>query len=279
VLTFQRCPTKLSTALAMPKTTIICLNKTMFFLTLPWQGWVKPNARLSGKSSFTIIKSHTSLLPHWDGQSIPACLDLRRKLRAERISLLCRSLKRRLVSPAILAVTQQNYRRSLPGGKWEGTADLGLVHEGWNDKSANTKWAPSASKIEVWVREARRWLRDLGMKSGGHAEIIVVTHGGYLHYFTEDWTWHIKSVGKLNRFALEICFMFPHTHLDFCSRPLLTLLQRYWLGQYKIQIVHFPIWNRQGCQCCRDGREQNPTAALGEAFNWGWERELKAMAG
>jgi broad specificity phosphatase PhoE len=79
--------------------------------------------------------------------------------------------------------------------QWKETVDLSLVHEGWNDKSANTRWAPSASKIEVRAREARRWLRNLGMKSGADAEIVVVTHGGYLHYFTEDWTGHVKSSG------------------------------------------------------------------------------------
>ncbi len=81
-------------------------------------------------------------------------------------------------------------------GKWKGTVDLSLVSEGWNDKSANTPWAPSAAKIEIRAREARRWLRELGMKSGADAEIVVVTHGGYLHYFTEDWTGHVKSAGK-----------------------------------------------------------------------------------
>jgi len=83
-------------------------------------------------------------------------------------------------------------------GQWKGHVDLSLVHEGWNDKSASTRWAPTASKIEVRAREARRWLRDLGMRFGGHAEIVVVTHGGYLHYFTEDWTGHVKSAGKQN---------------------------------------------------------------------------------
>jgi broad specificity phosphatase PhoE len=81
-------------------------------------------------------------------------------------------------------------------GQWMETVDLSLVHEGWNDKSLNTKWAPSATKIEVRAREARIWLRDLAMKSSIDAEIVVVTHGGYLHYFTEDWTGHVKSAGE-----------------------------------------------------------------------------------
>jgi hypothetical protein len=46
------------------------------------------------------------------------------------------------------------------------------------------------------------------MKSGADAEIVVVTHGGYLHCITEDWTGHVKSAGEQNRVSLEICFVF-----------------------------------------------------------------------
>jgi broad specificity phosphatase PhoE len=87
-------------------------------------------------------------------------------------------------------------------GKWKGTVDLSLVREGWNYKSPNTRWAPRADKIEVRAREARRWLRDLGKQFGGDAEIVVVTHGGYLHYFTEDWTGHNKFAGKYNHSSI-----------------------------------------------------------------------------
>jgi broad specificity phosphatase PhoE len=81
-------------------------------------------------------------------------------------------------------------------GRWEGVLDLSLVPEGWNDKSPNTRWAPSADRIEVRAREARIWLRELGKQYDDDAEIVVVTHGGFLHYFTEDWTGHNKFAGK-----------------------------------------------------------------------------------
>jgi len=32
------------------------------------------------------------------------------------------------------------------------------------------------------ARAARRWL-----KARSEKEIVMVTHGGFLHYFTEDW--------------------------------------------------------------------------------------------
>lgn len=81
-------------------------------------------------------------------------------------------------------------------GKWKDAVDLSLVKDGWNDKSAGGPWAPSAAKIEARAKVARRWLRDLGLKSEKeNVDIVVVTHGGYLHYFTEDWTGHDKFLG------------------------------------------------------------------------------------
>lgn len=59
--------------------------------------------------------------------------------------------------------------------------DLTLVHDGWNSKSG--RWAPIGAAIEERARQARQWL-----KARPEKEIVVVTHGGLLHYFTEDWT-------------------------------------------------------------------------------------------
>jgi broad specificity phosphatase PhoE len=58
--------------------------------------------------------------------------------------------------------------------------DLSRVQEGWNSNTG--KWAPTAPRISERGREARLWLRDRPEKN-----IIVVTHGGFLHYFTDDW--------------------------------------------------------------------------------------------
>lgn len=67
--------------------------------------------------------------------------------------------------------------------------DLSLVHEGWNNKLG--KWDPTEEAIEARVKEARQWL-----KSRPEKEIVVVTHGGLLHYLTEDWTDSGKFEGK-----------------------------------------------------------------------------------
>lgn len=68
--------------------------------------------------------------------------------------------------------------------------DLGLVHEGWNSKLG--KWIPTGEAIEARAREARQWL-----KARPEKEIVVVTHGGLLHYLTEDWSDTERFDGKL----------------------------------------------------------------------------------
>lgn len=74
----------------------------------------------------------------------------------------------------------------------EKPVDLSRVREGWNVKTG--KWAPTADAIEHRAREARLWL-----KARPEEEIVVVTHGGFLHYFTEDWSDFNKVMGKHRR--------------------------------------------------------------------------------
>ncbi|KAL2069493.1 hypothetical protein VTL71DRAFT_14172 [Oculimacula yallundae] len=83
-------------------------------------------------------------------------------------------------------------------GEYAGTVDLSHVGTGWNSKQG--KWSPAASHIENRARAARLFLRDLAERSLASnpeqdVNIVVVTHGGYLHYFTEDWNGAGKFVG------------------------------------------------------------------------------------
>ncbi|KAJ5513539.1 Histidine phosphatase superfamily clade-1 [Penicillium fimorum] len=59
--------------------------------------------------------------------------------------------------------------------------DLDLVHDGWNNKESG-RYAPANQALKQRARAARRWL-----KARPEKEIVMVTHGGFLHYFTEDW--------------------------------------------------------------------------------------------
>lgn len=72
-----------------------------------------------------------------------------------------------------LKVLERNY-----AGK---PVDLGLLDGEWHVKRG--KYAQTDPKITARARAARRWLKDRA-----ESDIVVVTHGGYLHYITEDWS-------------------------------------------------------------------------------------------
>ncbi|KAK2599861.1 hypothetical protein N8I77_011583 [Diaporthe amygdali] len=75
-------------------------------------------------------------------------------------------------------------------GAW---ADLSIVEKGWNNKAGEgSPWAPRVDALEERARGARVWLRDLGRRwkaegKGDSADIVVTTHGGFLHFLTQDW--------------------------------------------------------------------------------------------
>ena len=69
--------------------------------------------------------------------------------------------------------------------------DLSLVKPGWNQKSMTGRWSPQHSKIEARARDARKLLkekvRELRSEGVISPELVLVAHGGLLHYLTEDW--------------------------------------------------------------------------------------------
>ncbi|KAK0629088.1 histidine phosphatase superfamily [Bombardia bombarda] len=76
--------------------------------------------------------------------------------------------------------------------------DVGRVRAAawdWTDKTSDeSPWQPRMGKVEARAVVARRWLREVGAaavkestKEGGDVHIVVVTHGGFLHFLTEDW--------------------------------------------------------------------------------------------
>ncbi|KAJ0425056.1 histidine phosphatase superfamily [Aspergillus carlsbadensis] len=84
--------------------------------------------------------------------------------------------------PAIL-------RRIVENEKWP--VDLSLVADGWNDKKARSRYAHSNDAIRDRARDTRLFLRaklrELVANGNDDAEIVLVTHGGFLHYLTDDW--------------------------------------------------------------------------------------------
>lgn len=77
--------------------------------------------------------------------------------------------------------------------------DFDLVKDGWNDKGKDSPWAPDVTKLKARAKAARVWLQELAAKyeGEGDAHIVVVTHGGYLHFLTEDWDGMDEGKGKI----------------------------------------------------------------------------------
>ncbi|KAL9113578.1 MAG: hypothetical protein Q9227_002316 [Pyrenula ochraceoflavens] len=62
--------------------------------------------------------------------------------------------------------------------------DLSLVTDDWTDKRMGTKYAPNSNAIRARAAEARDWIREKTKNIDG--DVVLVSHGGFLHYFTED---------------------------------------------------------------------------------------------
>lgn len=69
--------------------------------------------------------------------------------------------------------------------------DLDLVKDDWNIKSLQSRYSPSHSAIKVRARDLRALLylkvRELAEEGSSDITIVLVSHGGLLHYFTDDW--------------------------------------------------------------------------------------------
>jgi broad specificity phosphatase PhoE len=57
----------------------------------------------------------------------------------------------------------------------------------WFDKGPDSKFEPTMEKLVARGREARRAIRSLINDPDGDEHIAVVSHGGFLHFLTDDW--------------------------------------------------------------------------------------------
>ncbi|EXJ64042.1 hypothetical protein A1O7_00377 [Cladophialophora yegresii CBS 114405] len=73
--------------------------------------------------------------------------------------------------------------------KWP--VDLSLLTDTWNVKTLENRYSPASAAIKARARDCRKLLRekarDLASNGDENVEIVLVTHGGYLHYLTDDW--------------------------------------------------------------------------------------------
>ena len=86
--------------------------------------------------------------------------------------------------------------------KWP--VDLSLVTDGWNHKKPRSRYSPSNDAIKARARAARLFLRaklrELVAGGDDDAELVLVSHGGFLHYLTGDWedSYHHSGTGWHN---------------------------------------------------------------------------------
>ena len=71
--------------------------------------------------------------------------------------------------------------------------DFSLVHDDWTSNEG--KFLPHAPAVEKRAEEVRQWL-----KARPEKEIVIVTHGGFLHYFTGDWSDSSRFDGQMRVF-------------------------------------------------------------------------------
>lgn len=65
--------------------------------------------------------------------------------------------------------------------------DFTLVPDDWSVKFHPDRH-PNVDNLVVRARRVRLWLRDLAARAGGEdVQVVLVTHGGFLHFLTEDW--------------------------------------------------------------------------------------------
>lgn len=74
--------------------------------------------------------------------------------------------------------------------EFNGKVDLSLLDDEWNSNVG--KWSPHRDAIDARAKETRRFLKQFGRnwlrQNAGDCHIVVSTHGGFLHYVTEEWT-------------------------------------------------------------------------------------------
>jgi broad specificity phosphatase PhoE len=91
--------------------------------------------------------------------------------------------------PCDIGSDAADLRRICDEAGWK--VNLSLVPTRWNDKSWDGRWAPTARAIKARARDARRNIREklaeMQKRGEDSPQVVLVSHGGFLHYFTEDW--------------------------------------------------------------------------------------------
>ena len=96
--------------------------------------------------------------------------------------------------------------------------DLSLLDETWNVKKMNNRYSPASAAIVVRARDCRKLLRqkarELFNSGDEDVQIVLVTHGGYLHYLTDDWEAAAKFSGTGWENTEYRTYTFEHSFLS-----------------------------------------------------------------
>lgn len=66
--------------------------------------------------------------------------------------------------------------------------DLTNVRKGWNSKfDPASPFEPTLEKIVARAKASRRFLRDLASGLDDDAHLVVVSHGAFLHWLSDEW--------------------------------------------------------------------------------------------
>lgn len=140
--------------------------------------------------------------------------------------------------------------------------DLSLIKDGWNIKTLGNRYSPHSNAISARARDARIFLRqkirELVQHGDPDAEVVLVTHGGFLHFFTDDWEEAEYFPGTGWRNCETRSYVFENdftTDKDGEARLTETMESR----------------QRRGKTYPMSGREKQPT--LFEAAMQSWEKQ------
>ncbi|KAK2074698.1 hypothetical protein P8C59_008885 [Phyllachora maydis] len=140
--------------------------------------------------SFPFQDEITHLVASPMRRTIYTCLySFRRAVDAGKVVLALPEIQEVSALPCDIGSAPQRLRVEFGPSK---QVDLSRVAEEWCDKSPGGRFAPEMDKLDTRAREARQFFRELvaaaeGRGAAGDVHIVAVTHGGFLHFLTQDW--------------------------------------------------------------------------------------------
>ena len=70
-------------------------------------------------------------------------------------------------------------------GDFGDKVDLARVRAEWMEKGEGSVFEPTLEALTARAKESRRALRDIA--GNGDEHVVAVSHGGFLHFLTDDW--------------------------------------------------------------------------------------------